>query len=257
MSRPRSAVAPALVVLGLLCAWELAARWDLLADALSIKDFLVPAPTQIAEALWDDRSLLAENAWVTLQEVVLGFALAAAAGVGFAFALHLSETARRAIYPLLVGSQTIPIIAIAPVLVIWFGFDIGPKLFIVALICFFPITVNTMDGLRSVDPELLKMMRTMGASRLQILWRVEAPSALPFTFSGAKIAAAVAVIGAFFAEWAGADSGLGHLMLLAQSQLLTARVFAGIVVLSAMAICLFGLLALLERRVVSWKVAER
>ena len=256
-SRARSALAPALVLLGLLAFWELAARWDLLADALRIEDFLVPAPTQIAEALWNDRTLLAENAWVTLQEVVLGFALAAVLGVGFAFALHLSETARRAVYPLLVGSQTIPIIAIAPVLVIWFGFDLGPKLAIIALICFFPITVNTLDGLRSVDPDLRKMMRTMGASRLQTLWRVEAPSALPFTFSGAKIAVAVAVIGAVFGEWAGSNEGLGHLMMSAQAQLLTARVFAAIVVLSAMAICLFGLLSVLERRVVSWKVAER
>jgi putative hydroxymethylpyrimidine transport system permease protein len=251
----RRALAPALVVVGLLAAWELAARWDVLANLLEIEDFLVPAPSQIAEALWEDRQLLAEDAWVTLQEVLLGFALAAAVGIGFAYLIHLSETARRALYPLLVGSQTIPIIAIAPILVVWFGYDLGPKLAIIALVCFFPITVNTIDGLRSVDPELRKMMRTMGAGRLQTLWRVEAPWALPYTFSGAKVAVAVAVIGAVFGEWAGSNEGLGHLMVTAQSQLLTARVFAAIVVLSGIAICLFGLLTLLERRVVTWKAA--
>jgi NitT/TauT family transport system permease protein/putative hydroxymethylpyrimidine transport system permease protein len=252
----RSALAPAMVVVGLLAAWELAARWDVLANLLQIEDFLVPAPSQIAEALADDRELLAEDAWVTLQEVVLGFALATIVGIGFAYLIHLSETARRAIYPLLVGSQTIPIIAIAPILVVWFGYDLGPKLAIIALVCFFPITVNTIDGLRSVDPELRKMMRTMGAGRLQTLWRVEAPWALPNTFSGAKVAVAVAVIGAVFGEWAGSTEGLGHLMVTAQSQLLTARVFAAIVVLSAIAICLFALLTLLERRVVTWKPAR-
>jgi putative hydroxymethylpyrimidine transport system permease protein len=253
--RLRALVPPVLLVLVLLGLWELAARWDVLANLLEIEDFLVPAPSQIAEALWEDRDLLADNAWVTIQEIVLGFLLAAVVGIGFAFLIHLSDTARRAVYPLLVGSQTIPIIAIAPILVVWFGFDLGPKLAIIALVCFFPITVNTVDGLRSVDPDLRKMMRTMGAGRLQTLWRVEAPWALPYTFSGAKIAVAVAVIGAVFGEWAGANEGLGHLMVTAQSQLLTARVFAAIAVLSAIAIVLFALLSLLERRLVSWKAA--
>ena len=126
-------------------------------------------------------------------------------GSRFAVAMHLSETLRRAFYPLLVASQTIPIVVIAPILVVWFGFGIGPKLAIVALICFFPITVNTLDGLRSVDPEATKMMRTLDASRGQILWRVEAPAALPYFFSGAKIAVAVAAIGAVFGEWAGSE----------------------------------------------------
>ncbi len=253
----RRVLAPVAVIVLLLGAWELAAQWDVLANLLKIEDFLVPAPSQIAEALWEDRSLLAEDAWVTLKEVVLGFALAVVLGLGFAVALHLSETLRRAVYPLLVASQTVPVIAIAPILVVWFGFGIGPKLAIIALVCFFPITVNALDGLRSVDPDLLKMMRTIDASRWQTLRRVEAPSALPFAFSGAKIAVAVAVIGAVFGEWAGSDSGLGHLMLESSSQLLTARLFAAIAVLSAIAICLFGLLALAERRLVPWNNPDR
>jgi ABC-type nitrate/sulfonate/bicarbonate transport system permease component len=251
--RVRSWLPPAAVILGGLALWELAAQWHVLADLLSIEDFLVPSPTEIAEALWQQRSLLAEDAWVTLQEVVLGFGLALVAGITFAVALHLSPTMRRAFYPILVASQTVPPVAIAPILVVWFGFGIGPKLLLVALICFFPITVNTLDGLRSVDPELVKMMRTLGAGRMQTLRRAEFPWALPFAFSGAKIAIAVAVIGAVFAEWAGSDSGLGHLILVSSGELSTALTFAAITVLSVMALCLFGLLALLERRVVTWK----
>jgi putative hydroxymethylpyrimidine transport system permease protein len=245
-------LAPLAIVAALIGAWELAARWDLLADALSIEPFLIPSPSEIATALWEDRELLAEDAWVTFREVVLGFALAVLAGVLFAVPLHLSRPLRQALYPLLVASQTIPIIVVAPILVVWFGFGIGPKLAIIALICFFPITVNTLDGLRSVDPDLVKMMRTLDASRWQLLRRVEAPSALPYFFSGAKIAVAVAVIGAVFGEWAGSDSGLGHLMLQASAQLLTARLFAAVVILSAFAIALFWLLSALERRVAWW-----
>jgi putative hydroxymethylpyrimidine transport system permease protein len=244
---------PLLVAAALIGLWELAARWDLIADALSIEPFLVPAPSDVAESLWSDRELLADNAWVTIQEVVLGFAIAVAAGVAFAIVLHLSDVLRRAFYPLLMASQTVPVIAIAPILVVWLGFGIGPKLAIIALVCFFPITVNTLDGLRSVDPELPRMMRTLDASRSQILRRIELPSSLPFLFSGAKIAAVISVIGAVFGEWSGADEGLGHLILIAQGQVQTARVFAAVVVLSALAISLFGLLALLERRYGWWR----
>jgi ABC-type nitrate/sulfonate/bicarbonate transport system permease component len=256
VSRLRPAIAPALVFLVLLAAWEAAAQWDVLSDALDIRDFLIPAPSDVANSLWEDRSLLADNAWVTLKEVVLGFALATVVGIGFAFLVHLSATARRAIYPLLVASQTVPIVAIAPILIVWFGFGIGPKLGIIALVCFFPITVNTIDGLRSVDPDVLKMMRTLGASRRQLLLRAEAPAALPYAFSGAKVAVAVAVIGAVFGELAAGNEGLGHLINSANAQLLTARVFAAITVLSAIAIGLFGLLSLLERRLIPWKSPE-
>ncbi len=243
---------PLAVVVALLGLWELAAQWDWIADALNIKPFLIPAPSEIAQSLWDDRELLAEDAWVTVQEVVLGFALALVLGFGFAVALHLSDTLRRAFYPLLVASQTVPVIAIAPILVVWLGFGIGPKLAIIALVCFFPITVNTLDGLRSVDPDLPRMMRTLDAGRSQILRRVEIPSALPFLLSGAKIAAVISVIGAVFGEWSGSDEGLGHLILIAQGQLQTARVFAAVVVLSAIALILFGALALVERRLAWW-----
>jgi ABC-type nitrate/sulfonate/bicarbonate transport system permease component len=241
----------ALVVLA-LGAWQLAARTEVIANALSLKPYLVPAPSDIASSLWSDRSLLADNAWVTVREVLGGLAIAVAAGFALALALHLWGAVRRAVYPLLVASQTVPIVAIAPILVVWFGFGIGPKLAIIALVCFFPVTVNTLDGLRSVDPEVGKLMRTLDASRLQVLVRAEVPAALPYFFSGTRIAVAVAVIGAVFGEWSGAASGLGHLILISQSQLQTSRVFATVAVLSAIAIALFYALALAERRLAWW-----
>jgi len=243
---------PIVIVAVLVGLWQLAASLDVIANALNIEPFLVPSPSEIAQSLWADRSLLLDNGWVTLQEVLAGFALSVAAGVAFAVILHLSPVLRRAFYPLLVASQTVPIVVVAPILVVWLGFGIGPKLAIIALICFFPITVNTLDGLRSVDPDLTKMMRTLDASRWQTFRRVEAPTALPYFFSGAKIAVAIAVIGAVFGEWAGSSSGLGHLIQQASAQLQTARTFAAVVVLSALAIALFGLLAAIERRVAWW-----
>lgn len=244
---------PSLLVAILIGAWQLAASSGALANLLNLESFLVPSPAEIAESLWQSRSLLAENAWVTLREMLLGLACAVIAGLAFAVALHLSETLRLAFYPLIVASQTIPIIVVAPILVVWFGYGIGPKLAIVALLCFFPIALNTFDGLRSVDPEATKMMRTLDASRAQILWRVDAPSSLPYFFSGTRIAVAFAAIAAVFGEWAGSDSGLGHLMLQDNAQLETARLFAAVLVLSVMAIGLVGLVALAERRIVTWR----
>ena len=252
MRRIGTIAAPLLLLIVLLGAWELAARWELLANLLGIEPFLVPAPSEIAASLWESRGLLADNAWVTLREVAGGFVAALVIGIAFATALHLSPLLRRAFYPLVVASQTVPIIVVAPIFVVWFGFGIGPKIAVIALICFFPITVNTLDGLGTVDPEQRKLMRTLGAGRLQTFTRLEAPTALPYMLSGAKIAVAVAVIGAVFGEWAGSDSGLGHLMLIDNAQLEIPRLFASIVVLSAIAISLFGLLALIERRFAWW-----
>jgi putative hydroxymethylpyrimidine transport system permease protein len=244
------------VVAALLGLWELLAQTGALADILgireSVSDVIVPAPSDVATSLWEDRSLLADNAWVTLAEVLLGFAIAVIVGAGFAIALHLSETLRRAFYPLLVASQTIPIVAIAPILVLWLGYGIGPKLFVVALICFFPITVSTLDGLRSVDPAAIRMMRTLHADRGAVLRRLELPAALPQFFSGARVAVAIAAIGAVLGELVGANEGLGYLITQAQGSLLTARVFAAVVVLSTIAIALFAVVSLLERTLAPW-----
>jgi NitT/TauT family transport system permease protein/putative hydroxymethylpyrimidine transport system permease protein len=236
-----------LVVLALAGgAWEIAARLG------AVENYLLPAPSEIATALVEDRDLLVPDAWVTAQEVLLGFTLALVAGLGLAILLHLSPLLRRSLYPLVVASQAIPVIVIAPILVIWFGFGMGPKLIVIALICFFPIVVNTFDGLRSVDRDHVKMLKTMNASRADVLRYLELPASLPFLFSGAKVAVAVAVIGAVFGELVGSDAGLGHAIQIGTAQLETARVFACVLILSVMAIGLFALVSALERWAVPW-----
>lgn len=244
---------PVLLVVALLGAWQLAASSGFMADVLGVEEFLVPSPGEIAEALRDNRSVLLDNAWVTLQEIGLGLACAIAIGLLFAVAMNLSEAVRLATYPLVIASQAIPIIVIAPILIIWFGFGLAPKVVVITLICFFPITVATLDGLRSVDPAAIKLMRTLYASRRQIFWRVEAPTALPSFFSGAKIAAAVAPIGAVFAEWVASSEGLGHLIVAYNANYQVASMFAATLVLAAIAIGFFALLALAEHRVVTWR----
>jgi putative hydroxymethylpyrimidine transport system permease protein len=229
--------------------------WEAAIRLFHVPDYLLPAPSAVAADFGGDGRLLLDNSLVTLREMLLGFALAVAAGLLLAVALHLSGTLRRALYPLLIGSQTIPVVVLAPVLVILLGFDLAPKLAIVALVCFFPIVVNTVDGLRSVDPELVRMMRTLDGSRWAILKRVELPWALPLAFSGMRVAATYAAIGAVFGEWAGSSAGLGYLMLQATPNLDTPRIFAAIVILTALSLGLFLLIRTVERRVAGW--AER
>jgi ABC-type nitrate/sulfonate/bicarbonate transport system permease component len=244
---------PALLLAALLGTWQLAASSGFMADVIGVEEFLVPSPAEIASSLWEQRSVLLDNAWVTLKEIGLGLAAAVAVGLVFAVAMNLSEAVRLASYPLVIASQAIPIIVIAPVLITWFGFGLGPKILVIALICFFPITVATLDGLRSVDPAAIKLMRTLYASRWQIFWRVEAPTALPSFFSGAKIAAAVAPIGAVFAEWIAANEGLGRLIQIYNASYQVANMFAATLVLATIAIGFFALFALAERRVVTWR----
>ena len=240
-----------LVLAGALGAWA----W--VASLGSVDDLLVASPGETAEALKDDHALLLDNAWVTLYEVLLGLAVSIAAGLLFAVAMHLNRTLREAAYPLLVASQAIPIVVLAPIFVLAFDYGIGPKIAIVALICFFPITVNVLDGLRAVDPGHLKLMRSYGASRLRTLRSVELPAALPSFFSGLRVAASVSVIGAVFGEWAGADEGLGRLVLRGNDELQTPRVYAGILLLTLMAVALFSLTSLAERLACPWNRDER
>ena len=233
------------------------AIWQGVASLDSVDDLTLASPIETFDALRDDWSLLWDNAAVTLVEVLLGLAVSVTAGGFFAIAMHLFRPLRDAAYPLLVASQAIPIVVLAPIFVLAFDYGIGPKLAIVALICFFPITVNLLDGLRSTPPELLKLMRSLGASRLRTLRAVELPASLPYLFSGLKIAATVSVIGAVFGEWAGADEGLGRLVLLGNNQLQTPRVYAGIVILTLIAVGLFALAALAERAACPWSREER
>ncbi len=231
----------ALLVLVLLGAWELYSRSG------AVDDLILPAPTQIADAIGRDHRLLWDNLLVTASEVAVGLLVALVLGFGLAVALHFSRTARRAVYPLLVGSQALPVVVIAPLLLVWLGFGLGPKVVIIALVSFFPIVVTTLDALRGVDADLLKLLRTMDATRWQAFRFAELPAAAPAALSGAKIAVAVSVIGAVFAEYAGSDSGLGHLILQAIPQLQTARAYAAVVILAALAVALFYLLTAAER----------
>jgi NitT/TauT family transport system permease protein/putative hydroxymethylpyrimidine transport system permease protein len=238
---------PAVVLALLIGGWELYA--DL---GSSSRRLILPAPHEVAHALYSDRSLLWSNFLVTAQEVLLGILVAAAVAFVLAVAIHFSRTLRRALYPLLVASQAIPIPMIAPLLVLWLGFSVGPKLVVIALVSFFPIVVTTLAGLAAVDADQIKLLRTFDASRLRIFRHLELPSALPGVLTGAKIAVVVAVIGAVFAEQSGSDSGLGYLFTISVPQILTARAYAAVVILSAFAIGLFGLLSLAERLAVPW-----
>ncbi|HUE26149.1 MAG TPA: ABC transporter permease [Solirubrobacteraceae bacterium] len=243
---------PLLLLAALIGAWELYV--DLKGATFSL---ILPAPHQVASSLYDDRSLLWSSFLVTAREVLLGMLVAAAAAVLLAAAIHFSETVRRAAYPLVIGSQAVPVVILSPVLVFWLGFGILPKLVVVALVSFFSIVVTTLEGLWSVDPDLLKLMRTFDAPRPRTFWHVEMPTALPGVFTGAKIAVAVSVIGAVFAEYTGSNSGLGYLILVSTPQLLTARAYAAVVILSVFAIALFGLLALAERVALPWAYETR
>ena len=228
------------------------ALWELVVRAASVPDYLFPAPTAVASSLADDSSLLGRATLVTLREIVLGYLLAVAVALAIAALLHFSSALRRALLPILVLSQTVPTVLLAPILAILLGFGIGPKLIVVAVVCFFPIVANAVDGLREADPELVRMMRTLHGGRLAIFRRVEWPGALPAIFSGARVAATYAAVGAVFGEWAGSSAGLGFVILQAQPALDTARIFAAVLILSALALLLYGLVTLAERLLVPW-----
>ncbi len=230
--------------------------WELYVDLGGADPLILPAPHAVASSLYDDRALLWSNFLVTAEEVVLGIIVAAIAALAFASVMHFSTTVRRAVYPLLIASQTIPIPMLAPVLVFWLGFGILPKLIVIALVSFFSIVITTLAGFASVDPQLLKLVRTFDMSRRRTFMQVELPAALPGVFTGAKIAVIIAVIGAVFAEQAGANAGLGYVFTEALPQLDTARAFAAVVVLSLFAILLFCLLTVAERLAVPWAVAQ-
>ena len=240
----------------LLLAVAAVLAWQGVASLTAVDDLTLASPLEVARSLRDDWSLLLDNAGVTLVEVVLGLSIALAAGVLAAIAMHLVRPLREAAYPLLVASQAIPVVVLAPLFVLALDYGIAPKLAIVALVSFFPIAVNLLDGLRTVDPTLLKLMRSLGASRLAILRKVEVPASLPSFFTGVRVAAAVSVIGAVFGEWAGAERGLGRLVLLGNTQLQTPRVYAGVVLLALMAVALFALATLAERLACPWNRKE-
>lgn len=247
-------LAPLLLVAVLLVGWEIGVR------ATATPRWLLPAPSDVIESLVADREILLPNALVTLWEVVLGFALALVAGVGLGIAIFRSRTLERVLYPLVIGSQTVPIPALAPLLLIVLGYGLLPKVLVTALVGFFPIVVNTVEGLRSTDRDVVRLLRSFGASRGTVFRLAELPSSLPAIFAGARIAAAISVIGAIFAELVGARAGLGYLMTRAVAQFETPRLVAAIVILSLMGTGLFVLVGFVERLVLPWRryaVADR
>jgi putative hydroxymethylpyrimidine transport system permease protein len=238
---------PTAVLLGVA-----AGLWELLTRVLDVPHYVWPTLSLVFATMRDNIGELSDHTWVTLSEVAAGFAISLGAGLGIGILLHVSATVRRALYPILIASQSVPTIVLAPVFALIMGYGIGPKLAIIALFCFFPIVVGTIDGLRTVDREYVRMMLTLDASRLAIFRRVEFPAALPQIFTGTRVAATYAAIGAVFGEWAGASSGLGWQMLQAKGRLDTELVFADIAFITAMALSLFGLVSLVERLAIPW-----
>ncbi len=243
--------APGGIILLALTTWEVGV------GLFQVERWLLPSPSAIGAELVESRELLLRHTLTTLGEVVVGFALALIVGIAAAMAIAYSRIVERAAYPFVIASQTIPIIAIAPLLLVWIGYGIWPKIIVVVLISFFPIVVNMVDGLKSVDPDMLNMMRSLGASRRQIFIKAQAPSSLPFLFSGVRVAIALSVIGAVIGEWVGSSAGLGYLMVRSAPQFLTERVFASIFILSAMGVVLFSMVVLVERLALPWNQWER
>ena len=230
--------------------------WEGLVWIFQPSRWILPPPTMIVEALINDRNVILSNAWVTLYEAILGFGVAIVLSVILAFFIDYFSAIKKGIYPILVASQTIPIFAIAPLLFIWFGFGILPKVMIVALIDFFPIVINLTDGLNSADKGLIKLLKSMNASKWQIFKKVKFPSALPYFFSGLRIAATYSVMGAVIGEWIIASEGLGLYIKNTFNSFLTDQVFAGIIVIVLISIMLDSFIVFLESKIIPWNKSE-
>ncbi len=226
--------------------------WQTVAVRSGLSAFILPSPIQVAQATYETWDILLPAIGTTMVETGIGLGIAIVFGVVIAGVMDISNLLRRSLYPILVASQTVQILAIAPLLIIWFGFGLLPKVLVVILICFFPLAVNTADGLASADPDLVALLRSMGASRNQIWRMVRLPAAMPLFFSGLRIAVTYSVVGATIAEWVGGSAGLGLYMLRSKNALATDQVFAAIVVTSVISIGLYTLVYALERAVLPW-----
>jgi ABC-type nitrate/sulfonate/bicarbonate transport system permease component len=246
----RRALPATLLALSVLLGWELSVR------LLDIPAFLLPGPVAVAGAFWASRGLLLGHAAPTMIEALIGFLCAAVAGVLSGLLINRSPLAERSLYPWLVVSQTLPIIALAPILVTWFGYGPAPKMMVVTLFCFFPITVATVDGLRAIDPDLIRLMRSFGTNRRRIFLMVEVPGVLPFLFGGVRLAVTYSVIGAVIGEWVGSSKGLGFLMIQDKAQFEIPRLFAEIALLSVMGVFLFLLVAFAQRLLAPWTLTR-
>ena len=241
----------ALLLVALIGLWEAWVR------AFDTRPYILPAPSAIWTAFLETRGTLPEHVWTTLSEALLGLAIAAVAGVLIALVLALTPFARQVVYPILVVSQTIPMVVLAPLLIIWFGFGMTPKVIVVALFGFFPICVATADGLLSADPEMTGLVRSMGGGRLARMRYVLIPSALPSFFAGLKIAATYAMLGAVVGEWSGATSGLGIYIARAEQSFSTDRIFVAVAVIALISIGLFALVHLGARLATPWMYVSK
>ena len=227
--------------------------WELMVWQFQVPHYILPAPSRILRTLAVKQSLILHNPLITLKEIFAGFLLAFVVGVGLAFLMFQFPVLEKSFYPIVIGSQTIPVFAIAPLLVLWFGYGLSSKVVMAALIVFFPIVVNTLDGLKGADPDEVNLLRILKANRWQILWKVRVPSALPFIFSGCKIGISVSTIGAIIGEWVGSKEGLGYLMLHANAQLQISLIFASLIYLTILGVGLFYLVVFIERWAMPWK----
>jgi NitT/TauT family transport system permease protein len=239
-------VATPLIYLVLLAAWEL------LADALKVPTWILPAPSTIFEAAAKWAPELAHNSWVTLRETVVGFVLAIVLSLPLAILISLNPLARKLLYPILLGLQSVPKVAVAPLVILWFGLSEWPKIIVVVLVCFFPILVNMVAGLEAVPKTMLDLMRSLGAPPHMVFRRLRVPVALPHFFTGCKVAVTFAVIGAVISEFVAAQDGLGYLILISTAQSQTPLAFAAIALLTVLSIALFHGIEFIERRVVDW-----
>lgn len=226
--------------------------WEILIPILGVSRFMVARPSEIAESLRDFAGLFVSSALVTSGEILWGFLLSVVVGVSIALALTWFPSLERAVLPIVVGLQIVPKVALAPLLILWFGFGDLPKIILIMLIAFFPITLNMRVGLNSVSPDLLLLMRSVGASKFQVLSRIRVPTSLPYLFAGLRIAVTFSVIGAVVAEFAGANQGLGFLIQYASTQLDTPLLFGGLVVISAVGFVFYYGLSVVERIVNHW-----
>jgi ABC-type nitrate/sulfonate/bicarbonate transport system permease component len=245
--RWRALLPPAVVMAAFLLLWEAAVRLS------GVEAWLLPAPSDIARDAWSALPRLAQHTVATLQLTLLGFAGGAAAGFALGAVLHLLPLVRSGFYPLLVLSQNIPVIAIGPLLVIWFGFGLLPKLLLVMLVCFFPVCIAMLGGLQGADPGLDRYMRMIGAGRWRRFISLELPGSLAHLFSGLKIAASYSVTSAVVAEWIGSDRGLGYFMLLSSKGFETSLVFAGVALVVLLSLLLFAAVAGAERLALRWR----
>jgi ABC-type nitrate/sulfonate/bicarbonate transport system permease component len=240
----------ALLLIGLIGAWE---AWVQVFDT---RPYILPAPSRIWSAFLEVRGVLPEHIRTTVTEALVGLFFAATVGVTLAVFIASIPLVRRVLYPILVVSQTVPMIVLAPLLVVWFGFGMTPKIVVVALIGFFPIVVSTVDGLTNADRDMVGLVRSMGANRAQVLRFVLFPAALPAFFAGLKIAAAYAVVAAVIGEWVGASSGLGLFITRAQTAFRVDRVFVAVAVVALTSIALFAMVHLMARLASPWMYVQ-